>query len=99
LTWVTKSIRLGDYKLHKDQRMSITIENFTPRQKVFADIFWEYQTLEEIHQFIHILPTNDLRIEAMSAYHMLLAESFDQENVDLSQTHKFLADVSRNSKR
>lgn len=83
---------------HERRTVDIIIDNFSQRQTVFADIFWNYQTLEEIQQFIKLLPTSQLQAEAISTYHMILAETFDQDESDLTVTQTLLENISRNTK-
>lgn len=57
--------------------MSITIEGLSPRQRLFADILWQLNGIDEVNAFINSLPHRERR-EANVIKDMMIAALFDQ---------------------
>ncbi len=56
--------------------MSITIENLSPRQMLFADILWGLNGREQVDAFISSLPAG-FRKDAETVLNMMVAAMFD----------------------
>ena len=53
------------------------IEGLTKKQRMFCDIMYKFDFLDQIHDFIESLPEEDRKL-CIVAYHMMLAEALDQ---------------------
>lgn len=57
--------------------MSIAIQGLSPKQKLFADILWKYNSKEEVHTFINALPKSDQN-EATTVVHLMIWAVMDE---------------------
>lgn len=67
------------------------IEGLTKKQRMFCDIMYKFDYLDQINDFIESLPEEDRKL-CVVAYHMMLAEALDQ-SIDIetaSETWKML---------
>lgn len=53
------------------------IEGLTKKQKMFCDIIYKFDYIDQITGFIESLPEEDREI-CWVAYHMMIAEALDQ---------------------
>ena len=58
--------------------MEITIEGLNARQKVLADIIWQFETRAQINAFIKSLPTVDLQDEAKAIIELMILATVEQ---------------------
>lgn len=53
------------------------IEGLTKKQRMFCDIIYKFDYVDQIHEFIETLPDEDKK-SCQVAYNMMLAEVLDQ---------------------
>lgn len=53
------------------------IEGLTKKQRMFCDIIYKFDYVDQIHEFIETLPDEDKK-SCQVAYNMMLAEALDQ---------------------
>lgn len=73
--------------------MTITIENLSPRQCLFADILWKCQGREQVEGFIRGLP-RDFQGEARVVLNMMVAAVFDDIS-EVSMAQELINKVSK----
>ncbi len=58
--------------------IEITIDGLNARQRVLADIIWQFETRAQINAFIRSLPTVDLQDEAKSIVDLMIMATIEQ---------------------
>lgn len=58
--------------------IEITIDGLNQRQKVLADIIWQFETRAQINAFIRSLPTVDLQDEAKAIIELMILATVEQ---------------------
>jgi hypothetical protein len=57
---------------------NITITGLSPKQRIFADIIWQFEDSDMVTQFIDSLPTAQDRIEAHAVVEMMILSVMDE---------------------
>ena len=58
--------------------IEITIQGLNDRQRVLADIIWQFETRAQIKKFIASLPTVELQDEANSIVDLMIMATIEQ---------------------
>ena len=56
----------------------ITIDGLNDRQRLLADIIWEFDEREDIDRFVKTLPTEELRNEANGILELMVLATIEQ---------------------
>jgi hypothetical protein len=72
---------------------SITVEGFTAKQRILADLVWNMDSANQVEKFIRNLPENDAQ-DARIVVAMITAAALDQvKETDLAE--QILVDIMR----
>jgi hypothetical protein len=72
---------------------SITVEGFTAKQRILADLVWNMDSANQVEKFIRNLPENDAQ-DARIVVAMITAAALDQvKETDLAK--QILVDIMR----
>ena len=72
---------------------SITVEGFTAKQRILADLVWNMDSANQVAKFIRNLPENDAQ-DARIVVAMITAAALDQvKETDLAE--QILVDIMR----
>jgi hypothetical protein len=72
---------------------SITVEGFTAKQRILADLVWNMDSANQVDKFIRNLPENDAQ-DARIVVAMITAAALDQvKETDLAK--QILVDIMR----
>jgi hypothetical protein len=72
---------------------SITVEGFTAKQRILADLVWNMDSANQVEKFVRNLPENDAQ-DARIVVAMITAAALDQvKETDLAE--QILVDIMR----
>jgi hypothetical protein len=72
----------------------ITIEGFTKRQRVLADIIWALESQEQVEMFISTLPRKQ-KMEARVVCEMMILACIDEVDTVEDEVVELIKDIAR----
>ena len=78
--------------------IEITIEGLNARQRVLADIIWQFNDRKEINAFIRSLPTIQLQDEAKAIVELMILATVEQAYAglgDMEAANQLINKVSK----